>query len=133
MAAAVADYRPANVARDKIKRNGDRMILALEPNPDILAGLGAKRRPGQVLIGFALETRDGVSHARRKLREKKVDVIVLNSPAKGLGGETNQVTLVENGGTTRLPELAKREVAERILDRVIELRARTTRRARVKR
>jgi phosphopantothenoylcysteine decarboxylase/phosphopantothenate--cysteine ligase len=133
MAAAVADYRPAEAARDKIKRNGDGMTLALEPNPDILAGLGAARRPGQVLVGFALETRDGVTHARRKLREKKVDVIVLNSPAKGLGGETNEVTLVEAGGATRLPELAKREVAELILDRVLELRSRTPRRARTKR
>jgi phosphopantothenoylcysteine decarboxylase/phosphopantothenate--cysteine ligase len=133
MAAAVADYRPAKTAHDKIKRDGDRMTLALEPNPDILAGLGAARRPGQVMVGFALETRDGVAHARRKLREKNVDVIVLNNPEKGLGGETNQVMLVESGGTTPLPELAKREVAERILDRVIELRARTTRRAKAKR
>jgi phosphopantothenoylcysteine decarboxylase / phosphopantothenate---cysteine ligase len=130
MAAAVADYRPARTSRDKIKRDGASMTLNLEPNPDILAGLGERRRPGQVLVGFALETRDGVAHARRKLGEKRVDVIVLNSPAKGLGGDTNQVTLIEEGRTTRLPEMAKRDVAEKILDRVIELRGRTTRRTR---
>lgn len=128
MAAAVADFRPVKASRDKIKRGAGGMTLALEPNPDILAGLGATRRTGQVLVGFALETRDGVAHARRKLRDKNVDLIVLNSPQQGLGGDTNQVALVETGRMTRLPEMSKREVAERILDRVGELRAGARRR-----
>ncbi|MFI5370904.1 MAG: bifunctional phosphopantothenoylcysteine decarboxylase/phosphopantothenate--cysteine ligase CoaBC [Candidatus Eisenbacteria bacterium] len=128
MAAAVADYRPVRTSRDKIKRGASDMTLTLAPNPDILAGLGAARRPGQVLIGFALETRDGLAHARRKLRDKHVDVIVLNHPRHGLGGDTNQVTLVESTRATKLPELSKREVAERILDRVAELRAGARRR-----
>jgi len=133
MAAAVADYRPARAARDKIKRGPGSMTLALEPNPDILAGLGRARRPGQVLVGFALETRDGVAHANKKLREKRVDLIALNSPKHGLGRETNQVTLIEASAVTPLAEMAKREVAEHILDRVIGLRGGARRRAAARR
>ena len=81
-------------------------------------------------MGFALETRDGVAHARAKLRQRSVDLIVLNTPADGLGGETNQVTLVEARGRDGAAEtMPKREVAEAILDRVLELRG-ATRRAR---
>jgi phosphopantothenoylcysteine decarboxylase/phosphopantothenate--cysteine ligase len=123
MAAAVADYRPAAVSRQKLKRKGEDLTLTLTPNPDILAGLGAARRAGQVLVGFALETRDGLTHARAKLAAKRCDLIVLNSPEAGLGTETNRVTLVESGSSTELPERSKREVAEAILERVIELRA----------
>jgi phosphopantothenoylcysteine decarboxylase/phosphopantothenate--cysteine ligase len=125
MAAAVADYRPAAVAREKLKRSSARTTLDLVPNPDILAGLGAARVPGQVLVGFALETSNGVAHARAKLRAKGVDLVVLNAPADGIGGDTNRVTLVEAGSARALPLAGKRDVAEDILDRVIELRART--------
>jgi phosphopantothenoylcysteine decarboxylase/phosphopantothenate--cysteine ligase len=122
MAAAVSDYRPAKAAAGKIKRGASPLALELVPNADILAGIGGRRRPGQVLVGFALESRDGLKHARAKLRAKGVDVIVLNSPREGLGGDTNRVTLVEAGRTKALPTLPKREVAEQILERVIELR-----------
>lgn len=122
MAAAVSDYRPAKASAGKIKRGGASLALELVPNADILAGIGGSRRPGQVLVGFALETRDGLKHARAKLRAKGVDVIVLNSPREGLGGDTNRVTLVEAGRTRALPKLPKREVAEQILERAIELR-----------
>jgi phosphopantothenoylcysteine decarboxylase/phosphopantothenate--cysteine ligase len=122
MAAAVADYRPVKPSREKLKRSGGRRTLELTPNPDILAGLAAARRPGQVLVGFALETQDGVKNARAKLRGKGVDLIVLNSPKAGIGGDTNRVTLVDESSAESLPTLGKREVAERILDRVIALR-----------
>lgn len=122
MAAAVADYRPAKHSRQKLKRKGDDLTITLTPNPDILAGLGKVRTKQQVLVGFALETQDGVANARAKLLSKRCDLIVLNSPDKGIGTETNVVTLVEASSSTELPERSKREVAEAILERVIELR-----------
>jgi phosphopantothenoylcysteine decarboxylase/phosphopantothenate--cysteine ligase len=122
MAAAVADYRPARASAQKLKRSGNALTITLEPNPDILAGLCGARRKDQTLVGFALETQDGVENARRKLTAKGADLIVLNSPEAGIGGETNTVTLVEERSTVELAEASKREVAERILDRVLELR-----------
>lgn len=125
MAAAVADYRPARVSTAKLKRDGSPLTVTFTPNPDILAGLGAAKPAGQVVVGFALETDDGVANARRKLAAKNADLVVLNSPERGIGGETNQVTLVERRSAVEVPETSKREVAERILDRVLELRGRT--------
>lgn len=122
MAAAVADYRVARPSLRKLKRGAGALTLTLEPNADILAGLGRDKRAGQTVVGFALETDDGVANARAKLTAKNADLIVLNSPEHGLGGDTNRVTLVEARSTTELPEAGKREVAERILDRVAELR-----------
>jgi phosphopantothenoylcysteine decarboxylase/phosphopantothenate--cysteine ligase len=122
MAAAVADYRPARVSKDKLKRSGDKLTLTLEPNADILATVGAAKPPGQLVVGFALETSNGVANARGKLVAKKADLIVLNSPQDGIGGDTNKVTLVEALGARALPAASKREVAEAILDRVCELR-----------
>ncbi|HEY6867356.1 MAG TPA: bifunctional phosphopantothenoylcysteine decarboxylase/phosphopantothenate--cysteine ligase CoaBC, partial [Candidatus Eisenbacteria bacterium] len=123
MAAAVSDYRPARVAREKIKRGEGRMTLELEPNPDILARAAARRRPGQVFVGFALETSQGLRRARAKLAQKGLDLIVLNAPGESIGRGTNRVSLVDPHATRRLPELPKREVAERVLDRAVELRA----------
>ena len=122
MAAAVADYRPARLAPQKIKREAGPLEVKLEPNPDILAGLGAVKKKDQLVIGFALETNNGVENARKKLALKKADLIVLNSPEEALGAETNVVTLVEARSVVELPEASKREVAEHILDRVMELR-----------
>ena len=121
MAAAVADYRPARVAPGKIKRNQPRLSVELVANPDILAGLSSRRRSGQILVGFALETSDGLRNARAKLAAKGVDIVVLNSPRAGLGGDTNRVTLVEAEHQAALPVLPKREVAERLLERVLTL------------
>lgn len=123
MAAAVADYRPAKASARKLKRGAGTLTLELAPNPDILATLGSARTPGQVLVGFALETNDGVANARGKLRAKGVDLVVLNSPADGIGGETNRATLVEARSAKALPRTSKRELAEAVLDRVEELRA----------
>ena len=123
MAAAVADYRPARIVREKIKRGSARVTLTLEPNPDILARAAARRRPGQVFVGFALETSHGLRRAREKLAQKGLDLVVLNAPRESIGRGTNHVTLVEPRVSRRLPELPKREVAERVLDRAVELRA----------
>ncbi|HKQ57694.1 MAG TPA: bifunctional phosphopantothenoylcysteine decarboxylase/phosphopantothenate--cysteine ligase CoaBC, partial [Candidatus Eisenbacteria bacterium] len=112
MAAAVADYRPAREASQKMKRGAGALSVSLVPNPDILAGLAARRRPGQTMVGFALETTRGVANARAKLKAKGLDLVVLNSPRAGIGGDTNQVTLVEPKRAKALPVLPKREVAE---------------------
>ncbi len=126
-AAAVADYRPAKARSEKIKRGTARLSLELEPNPDVLASAAAKRKPGQTFVGFALETSRGVANARAKLAKKGLDLVVLNSPEAGIGGDSNVVTLVERGGAKKLPRLSKREVAEAVLDRVLELQARAAR------
>ena len=132
MAAAVADYRPARPSTQKIKRDAGALEVKLEPNPDILAGLGAAKKKDQFVVGFALETNDGVENARKKLVQKNADLIVLNSPEEALGAETNAVTLVEERSVTELPEASKREVAEHILDRVLELRGDVGKSARLK-
>jgi len=124
MAAAVADYRARTVAAGKLKRADAGLTLELTATTDILARIGAAKRPGQVVIGFALESSQGVARARRKREAKRADLIVLNSPADGLGGDTNRVTFVDARGERKLPVLPKREVAERLLDRALELRAR---------
>ncbi|MBI3538966.1 MAG: bifunctional 4'-phosphopantothenoylcysteine decarboxylase/phosphopantothenoylcysteine synthetase, partial [Candidatus Eisenbacteria bacterium] len=135
---AVADYRPARAAAQKIKRGAGPMSVALEPNPDILAGLARRRRPGQVFVGFALETTAGLAHARAKLAAKGLDLIVLNSARDGIGGDTNRVTLVEaarRGGAAKpraLPVMPKREVAEHVLERALALRARRPAKARAR-
>jgi phosphopantothenoylcysteine decarboxylase/phosphopantothenate--cysteine ligase len=121
-AAAVADYRPAKVSAAKLKRSAAPTTLSLEPNPDILAAAAAKRRAGQTFVGFALETSRGLANARAKLVGKGLDLVALNAPADGIGGDTNLVTLVERTRATRLKRMSKREVAEAILDRVLELR-----------
>ena len=129
MSAAVSDYRPARASREKIARTGDPLTLQLEANADILAQLGRTRRPGQVLVGFALESTRDVARARAKLSAKGVDVIVLNTAAEGIGGESYRVTLVDARDEKELPLLAKREVAEHILERVVELRGRSAKEA----
>lgn len=125
-AAAVADYRPAHTAGEKIKKSGADLTLELTRTPDILAELGAARRPGQFLCGFAMETRDLLDNARAKLEKKGADMIVANSlreAGAGFGGATNHVTLVEPTGCTDLPLAGKDEVAHRILDRILARRA----------
>src|SRR5262249_20707368 len=103
MAAAVADYPPARAAGEKLARTDEPRTLALEPTADILAQLGRARRQGQVLVGFALETTRDVARARAKLSAKGLDLVVLNTAAEGIGGETNRVTLVEAGAERELP------------------------------
>ena len=120
MAAAPADYRPAKHASRKRARGGGRFSVALEPTPDILTSL--KRPAGCVVVGFALETGDGLARARKKLKDKRLDYVVLNDalePGAGFEVTTNKVTLLARSGAhTELPLQDKRDVAQRILDTV---------------
>ncbi len=120
MAAAVADFRPKVAADQKVHGIPE---LVLEPTPDILAGLAARRRPGQVLVGFAAETEDAVARARRKVERKGVDLLVVNdvsAPDVGFDHDTNEVTIVgSDGGEQVVPLGSKRQVADAVLDQVV--------------
>lgn len=126
MAAAVADYRVAHPATEKIKRNGSLLSLELVPNPDIAAELGAHKGPYQLLVGFALETSEGVEEAVRKVKEKQLDLCVLNTlcdEGAGFGYSTNRIALVTSEGIVEQRELeTKREAAEAIVDWVCAAR-----------
>ena len=120
MAAAVADFRPADAAEGKLKKADGAPHVELVPTVDILAGLGAAKPPGQVLVGFAAETDALVEHAAEKLTRKRLDMIVANDVSKpGVGFETatNEVTILEADGTRHdVPLTDKRDVARRVLD-----------------
>jgi phosphopantothenoylcysteine decarboxylase/phosphopantothenate--cysteine ligase len=128
MAAAVADFRPATVAAGKLKKRDGAPEITLEQTPDILAGLGAAKRTGQVLVGFAAETDDLVANATAKLVAKRVDLIVANDVAKpGVGFEhdTNAVTLLRPDAKPVEIDLAdKREVARAVVDAIVAIRTR---------
>ena len=123
MAAAVADYTPAQPSTSKLKKQDGDLTIRLRRTPDILAELGRQKRAGQVLVGFAMETDDALANARRKLKAKHLDFIVLNNlrePGAGFGPGTNRVTLLRAGGEPEeLPLLPKREVAEALLERIL--------------
>ncbi len=126
MAAAPADYRPAERAPGKLKKTGGARSLELHETPDILVSTRAARREGAVVVGFALETDDLLENARRKLAGKGLDMVVLNAanePGAGFGVDTNRVTIVTRGRAEpeQLPLLDKRDVADAILDRVEKL------------
>jgi phosphopantothenoylcysteine decarboxylase/phosphopantothenate--cysteine ligase len=126
MAAAVADFRPAAPAPSKLKKHGGPPTITLEPTPDILAGLGRTKRPGQVLVGFAAETEDLVDNAAAKLERKHLDLVVGNdvsAPGAGFGHDTNAVVIVSASGVVRsVPVSDKRAVARAVLDEVVECR-----------
>lgn len=125
MAAAVADYTPVNVADKKIKKGGDGLHLELKRTTDILASLGKGKRDGQLLVGFALETDNEKENAVRKLREKNVDLIVLNSlqdEGAGFGHDTNKATfLFRDGSEKALPLQSKTALAKDLVDSLIQL------------
>ena len=117
MAAAVSDYRPRISHRKKVKKEEARINIELERTQDILKELGSRKR-GQFLVGFALETENMLANAKKKLKEKRLDMIVANDPG-GFDGEITQVTIIESEDTVeQLPPFPKNEVAERILDKV---------------
>ena len=120
MCAAVADYAPETVSDVKLKRTGEDRILRLRPNPDIAAELGRRKRPGQCLVGFALETNDEEMNARLKMEKKNLDFIVLNSlrdAGAGFQCDTNKVTVIgKQGEPVEIPCKPKIEVAADIVD-----------------
>lgn len=126
MAAAVADFQPAEAKGRKIKKNGGLRSLKLKPTRDILQEISRHRRPGQVVIGFAAETDHVIENAVKKLRSKKLDLIVANDVTQdgaGFNTDTNVVTFIFSDGSSRpLEKMSKCEVAQRLLDQVVEMR-----------
>ena len=121
-AAAVADYRPKEAAGQKIKKNAEEITLVLEKNPDILLELGAHKKPGQILVGFAAETQNLMEYAQRKLTKKNLDFIVANDVTRtgaGFNTETNLVKILSRDGSVEeVPLMGKDALAALILDRV---------------
>ena len=126
MAAAVADFRPAEATGHKIKKSGGPPEVVLEPTVDILAALGGKKAPGQTLVGFAAETDSVRQNAESKLRAKGADLIVANDvSAAGAGFEhdTNEVVLLSASGAVEVPMGDKRDIARAVLDAVTSMRS----------
>ena len=125
-AAAVADYRPANAADAKIKKDGkDTMTLELTKTPDILADVAKHRSNGLLVIGFAAETNDVVDYARSKMEKKGLDMVVANDITKegaGFNTDTNIATIISKDSQIDLPLMTKRELADKILDEILKLR-----------
>jgi phosphopantothenoylcysteine decarboxylase/phosphopantothenate--cysteine ligase len=126
MAAAVADYHPAQFASKKMKRGKGPIEIRLEPNPDILQELGASNN-GKVLVGFAAETEQLIANAEKKLREKKLDMIVANNVSEqgsGFDGDTNIATILDRrGGVRSLPLMTKDDLADEIYDSLLALKS----------
>jgi phosphopantothenoylcysteine decarboxylase/phosphopantothenate--cysteine ligase len=127
-AAAVADYRVDNVSGEKVKRKGQPLTLTLVENPDILAQIGAAKRPGQMIVGFAAETRDMVKHAAAKLKKKKLDLIVANQVGaadSGFGADNLKAALVfPDGQVEDLSLISKEDLAEKLMDRIVAISSR---------
>ena len=126
-AAAPADYRVEHIADQKIKKqSGEPFTLTLVENPDIAKAVGQRKQPGQILVGFAAETQNVLANAQSKLEKKNLDLIVANdvtAEGAGFGVDTNIVTLITRSGSTPLPKMTKREVADRILDQALAIRS----------
>jgi phosphopantothenoylcysteine decarboxylase/phosphopantothenate--cysteine ligase len=123
-AAAVADFRPKNAMARKIKKATAEPLLELTANPDILAALGEQRRSGQLLVGFAAESDNHEAEGLRKLREKNVDLMVVNDilgEKTGFDVDTNQVTLITRNGTEQLDLLSKEDTANGIWNKIVSL------------
>ncbi len=123
-AAAVADYRPAKVSGQKLKRSGT-LTLELEPTEDILAEVVRRRRPGQLIVGFAAETENQLENGRAKLLKKGADAIVVNDVSGkdvGIEADTNAVTFLTPVTAVEMPRMPKRQLADRILDEILILR-----------
>ena len=123
LCAAVADFTPETKAEEKIKREGDDLVLRLKPTHDIAAALGEMKQPHQRLVGFALETNDEVAHAQGKLKRKNLDFIVLNSlndKGAGFRHDTNKITIISTTEIKEYPLKPKSEVARDIIDYYIQ-------------
>ena len=124
LCAAVADFTPASVADNKIKREGNKLMLELTPTKDIAKALGQMKKQNQVMVGFALETNDEENHAKEKLQKKNLDFIVLNSlqdEGAGFQHNTNKVTFIDKDGKTRFPLKSKRDVAKDIVNKLVTI------------
>ena len=125
MAAAVADYTPVEVAADKIKKANGELVIELKKTKDILKGLGEKKSSEQVLVGFALETNNEREYALEKLKNKKADMVVMNSlsdKGAGFGTDTNKITIFDKSGKEFNYDLmSKKEAAKNIVDTIIQL------------
>ena len=124
LCAAVADFTPADVAEQKIKREGDDLLLRLKPTQDIAQGLGRMKQPGQRLVGFALETTDELSNARKKLQKKNLDFIVLNSlrnEGTCFQSDENQISIINADGQRDYERKSKSAVAKDIIDQLAML------------
>ena len=124
MAAAPADYGPVAIVNSKIKKSSDELSLSLRPTVDILKSLQAKKRSDQRIIGFALETENGLANARGKLVDKNLDAIVLNHPTEntGFNSDTNQVTVIRRDNEPEpIPLLPKTQLAVKILEMVVDI------------
>jgi phosphopantothenoylcysteine decarboxylase/phosphopantothenate--cysteine ligase len=122
--AAVADYRPVNVSDQKLKRTGP-MTIELAPTEDILAEVARRRRPGQLIVGFAAETSNLMANARAKLLAKGADAIIVNDVSAdgvGIDADRNAATFLTASTSSELPEMPKRKLADRILDEIAALR-----------
>tara|TARA_B100000902_G_scaffold34208_1_gene41191 strand:+ start:20924 stop:22135 length:1212 start_codon:yes stop_codon:yes gene_type:complete len=125
MAAAVADYRPSEIAEQKIKKTETITTIDLEPTHDILVDLGTEKKPDQTLVGFAAETQNLEENATGKLKRKKLDLIVANNvslPGVGFAHDTNEVTIIGEDAKWTLPLSDKRIIADGILDAIVEIR-----------
>jgi phosphopantothenoylcysteine decarboxylase/phosphopantothenate--cysteine ligase len=123
-AAAVADYRAVAVSAQKLKRTGP-LTLELAPTEDILAEVVRRRRPGQLIVGFAAETENRMENGRAKLLAKGADAIVVNDVAGegvGIDADTNAATFLTRATVVELPQMPKRQLADRILDEILTLR-----------
>jgi len=125
MAAAVADYTPVEVAANKIKKANGELVIELKKTKDILKGLGEKKSSKQVLVGFALETNNEREYALEKLKNKKADMVVMNSlsdKGAGFGTDTNKITIFDKSGKEFNYDLmSKKEAAKNIVDTIIQL------------
>lgn len=122
--AAVADYRPIDVATEKVKKKDGDLSIALERTEDILSYLGANKKPGQIICGFSMETENMLENSKAKLEKKKVDMIVANNlkvAGAGFGTDTNVVTLITKSACKELEQMSKADVAHAILDEIGEL------------
>lgn len=124
-AAAVADYRPAHVSDEKIKKkDGDELSIPVERTDDILAYLGSHKKPGQFLCGFSMETEHMLENSRKKLEKKNLDMIVANNlkvAGAGFGTDTNIVTLITKVGERQLEKMSKEQVADKLLDAIFQI------------
>jgi len=123
LCAAVADFTPVAVSDQKIKREGDELVIRLKPTQDIAAALGKMKKNHQSLIGFALETNDEIPHAQQKMKRKNFDFIVLNSlndKGAGFRHDTNKITIISPSDITSYPLLSKSECAAIIVEKLLK-------------